>query len=78
MNTAVYDNLPVLLNSQTATIEYLRAVPFQDYRESWGAGLNFGSDFDDDLQPFLSLGARDILNQMGPIPKEDYDYYENL
>jgi len=32
----------------------------------------------DDLRYFKATSARDILNQLGPISKEEYDYYENL
>lgn len=32
----------------------------------------------DELQPFILQGARDILKEVGPISKEDYDYYESL
>ncbi|MFA5386260.1 MAG: hypothetical protein WC297_01090 [Candidatus Paceibacterota bacterium] len=35
-------------------------------------------NFSDDFTPFLLLGAQDILDEIGPISKEDYDYYENL
>ena len=30
------------------------------------------------LDSFISIGARDVLNELGPISKEEYDYYENL
>ena len=33
---------------------------------------------EDELQPFRLQGARDVLKEIGPISKEDYDYYENL
>lgn len=33
---------------------------------------------DDDLRYFIATGAKDILNQLGPISKTEYDYYENL
>lgn len=32
----------------------------------------------DGLRQFKSLGARDILKEIGPISRKDYDYYENL
>jgi transcriptional regulator with XRE-family HTH domain len=32
----------------------------------------------DDLKYFKETGAKDILNQLGHISKEEYDYYENL
>ena len=32
----------------------------------------------DELAAFRDTGARDILKDLGPISKEDYDYYENL
>ena len=32
----------------------------------------------DDLRYFKMTGAKDILNQLGPISKAEYDYYENL
>jgi len=31
-----------------------------------------------DQSPFSLFSGRDILKFMGPISKEDYDYYENL
>lgn len=33
---------------------------------------------DDGLRCFKITGAKDILNQLGPISKTEYDYYENL
>ena len=30
------------------------------------------------LDSFISMGARDVLNELGPMPKDEYDYYENL
>jgi len=32
----------------------------------------------DDLRYFKATSAKDILNQLGPISKEEYDYYKNL
>jgi len=32
----------------------------------------------DDLKYFKLTGAKDILNQLGPISRAEYDYYENL
>lgn len=32
----------------------------------------------DDLRTFKMTGAKDILNELGPISKKEYDYYENL
>ena len=33
---------------------------------------------DDDIRPFMLMGGRDALKEIGPISKEDYDYYESL
>lgn len=33
---------------------------------------------EDEFQFFLQQGARDILKEIGPISREDYDYYESL
>lgn len=33
---------------------------------------------DDDLRWFQITGAKDILNQLSPISKTEYDYYKNL
>ncbi|MFA6375864.1 MAG: S24 family peptidase [Candidatus Paceibacterota bacterium] len=32
----------------------------------------------DELAGFMDASARDILNELGPMSKEEYDYYENL
>jgi len=32
----------------------------------------------DELADFMDASARDVLNELGPISKEEYDYYENL
>ncbi|MFA5023689.1 MAG: hypothetical protein WC523_01900 [Patescibacteria group bacterium] len=32
----------------------------------------------DELGCFKMTGVKDILNQLGPISKKEYDYYENL
>ncbi|MFA5421078.1 MAG: type II toxin-antitoxin system antitoxin SocA domain-containing protein [Patescibacteria group bacterium] len=32
----------------------------------------------DDLRYFKMTGSKDILNQLGPISRAEYDYYENL
>lgn len=31
-----------------------------------------------DLKSFQIAGSRDVLNQLGPISKKEYDYYENV
>ncbi len=44
-------------------------------------GVSFPLDsiwIEDEFQPFLLQGARDVLKEVGPISKEDYDYYESL
>jgi len=33
---------------------------------------------EDEMRPFMLMGERDIFKELGPISKEDYDYYENL
>lgn len=33
---------------------------------------------EDEMGPFMLMGGRDIFKELGPISKEDYDYYENL
>lgn len=33
---------------------------------------------EDEFSLFLLQGARDVLKEVGPISKEDYDYYESL
>lgn len=32
----------------------------------------------DEMRPFILMGEHDILKELGPISKEDHDYYENL
>ena len=46
---------------------------------SLSLGLHLDSELvEDELRPFMLMSARDILKELGPISKEDYDYYENL
>lgn len=45
--------------------------------------LSLGTQWDqnfieDEQSPFSLFSGRDILKLIGPISKEDYDYYENL
>ena len=46
---------------------------------SWSFSVQWDQRFIEDNQsPFSLFSGRDILKLMGPISKEDYDYYENL
>ena len=52
-------------------------TPARVYERGLSFPLN-ASWIGDEFNPFLLQGARDVLKEIGPISKEDYDYYENL
>jgi len=40
--------------------------------------ISSNDKLDIDLIAFMSAAASDTLKELGPISKEEYDYYENL
>lgn len=49
------------------------------HANAWSLGvIAMGSTFDDGLTDSLLSGAKDILKGLGPMSKEEYDYYERL
>jgi len=45
---------------------------------SLSLGIQWDQGIEDDQGPFSLFSGQDILKLIGPISKEDYDYYENL
>lgn len=45
---------------------------------SLSLGMQWDQGIEDDQSPFSLFSGQDILKLIGPISKEDYDYYENL
>lgn len=42
-------------------------------------GVELGQSWiEDEMRPLMLMGERDVFKELGPISKEDYDYYENL
>ena len=59
---------------QTEPLPYVfRPLPSLSLGVQWNQGF-----IEDDQSPFSLFSGRDILKLIGPISKEDYDYYENL
>ena len=45
---------------------------------SLSLGVHWGQGIEDEIKTFMLMGEHDVFKELGPLSKEDYDYYENL
>jgi hypothetical protein len=50
-----------------------------EYSPNLSLGVHWNQNLtEDELRQFMLMSSHDILKELGPISKEDYDYYESL
>ncbi|MDP3934918.1 MAG: hypothetical protein Q8Q46_01715 [Candidatus Giovannonibacteria bacterium] len=45
---------------------------------SLSLGIQRDQGIEDEIRTLMLMGEHDVFKELGPISKEDYDYYENL